>query len=391
MTMYDILHPSQPATRRQKMVTFLTHLICIGMLFVLPEILGATGKPFRSVPTLRYGVYCKTLIFIGVFYLNYCIIIGRSFERKWFAWRLIGYNLVVTAVALTLFWLISVWMQPYWDEAWRIRQAAKGLKVTVTTTTHTSQGLLHWLKFFSRDFVMVVLTIALSMALKLSDTWIRISRREEQLESARRSEELKHLKSQLNPHFLFNTLNSIYALIAVSPTQAQDAVHELSGMLRYVLYDDRREVELSRELSFIENYVKLMALRMPSSLRLDCRLNAGEDGKDPVAPLLLIPLVENAFKHCNTAAAGASISITVTTGGGVLTAEILNTVSPADNGQPKTETKKDGQSSRQVKAGGIGLQNLRRRLHLIYEDRASLVTGTTPEGLYSARLVIPLK
>lgn len=368
---------------RERFLRFLTHLICIGMLFILPEILNSMGKPFRTVPELRWGVYAKALVFIGVFYANYCFIIGRSFEKKRFVWRLVGYNLVVIAVALVLFKLISVWMQPYWDEAWRIRQAAKGIVVEATRSKPQPQGFVHWLNFYARDFAMLVLTIGLSTALKLSDAWLKLSRRSEQLVAARRQEELQNLKSQLNPHFLFNTLNSIYALIAVSPLKAQDAVHELSGMLRYVLYDDRKTVELDKELSFIRNYVKLMELRLPPSTTLECDLDSGGQGNAAVPPLLFIPLIENAFKHGNTGEPGAVIRLSVRVAEGMLTCSTVNSVRPASD--PVTR-----QADGHAKKGGIGLQNLRRRLQLIYGEKASLVTSCRG-GLFEAVLTIPLR
>lgn len=372
-----------PRRGRERFVRFLTHLICIGMLFILPEILNSMGKPFRTVPELRWGVYAKALVFIGVFYANYCFIIGRSFEKKRFVWRLVGYNLVVIAVALVLFKLISLWMQPYWDEAWRIRQAAKGIVVEATRSKPQPHGFVHWLNFYARDFAMLVLTIGLSTALKLSDAWLKLSRRSEQLVAARRQEELQNLKSQLNPHFLFNTLNSIYALIAVSPTKAQDAVHELSGMLRYVLYDDRKTVELDRELSFIRNYVKLMELRLPPSTKLECDLDSGGEGNAAVPPLLFIPLIENAFKHGNTGEPEAVIKLSVVVSGGVLTCSTVNSVRSAHDSSPR-------QTEGQVKKGGIGLQNLRRRLQLIYGEKASLVTSCSG-GLFKVVLIIPLR
>ena len=377
----NILQPSPGSqTRREKAVRFLTHLICLGMLFILPEILNSMGKPFRSVPELKIGVYAKALVFIAVFYVNYCFIIGRSFERKRFAWRLIGYNIVVIAASMVLFRLISFWMEPYWEEAWRIRQAAKGI-VEAARSKPRHYGLLHWLNFYARDVVMLVLTIGLSIALKLSDTWLRLSRKSEQLVAARRQEELQNLKSQLNPHFLFNTLNSIYALIAVSPPKAQDAVHELSGMLRYVLYDDRQVVELSRELSFIENYVKLMGLRLPASTRLECDVDAGSMANAPVPPLLFIPLVENAFKHGNTGEAGAIIKVEIKADGQRLNCTTVNSFRRTDGDSPR--------SGKTAKSGGIGLHNLRRRLQLIYGNLASMETYRE-EGLFKATLSIPL-
>lgn len=366
--------------RRERIVRFMTHVICLGMLFVLPELLSSTGKPFRSVPELKLGVYAKSLVFILVFYINYYFIIGRSLKRKRTVWNMIGWNLVVIGASLAVLWLISRWMQPYWDEAWRIRQVAKGITNPVRHHHHAPDWI-DILKFFSRDFVMIVLTIGLSVALKLSDTWVHFSRRTERLQAARRQEELQNLKSQLNPHFLFNTLNSIYALIAVSPPKAQNAIHELSRMLRYVLYDNRQEVELERDFDFVRNYVTLMQLRLPSSTILDCTIDAGEYGQQPIAPLLFIPLIENAFKHGVTGAPGSRIEISLRAIQGEV---ICTTTNPSDD-KPGT-----GCTRASSTTGGIGLQNLRRRLQLIYGKNATLETSSE-NGIFRSRLIINLK
>lgn len=121
------------------------------------------------------------------------------------------------------------------------------------------------------------------------------SRRE--LEKSRAEAELQNLKSQLNPHFLFNTLNNIYSLIAFSPERAQEAVHDLSRLLRYVLYDSSQPmVPLEKELDFIRNYVELMRIRLPEHVKLTTDISAATP-ETQVAPLLFISLIENAFKH----------------------------------------------------------------------------------------------
>ena len=144
----------------------------------------------------------------------------------------------------------------------------------------------------SRDVVMLILVIGFATALRLGDKWLKLDRRRQDLVNMQREEELKNLKSQLNPHFLFNTLNSIYALIAISPTKAQEAVHELSRLLRYVLYDTSATVSLKQELAFIDNYVSLMKLRLSSAIRLNVTLDAGNNETLRVAPLLFITLIE---------------------------------------------------------------------------------------------------
>ena len=109
--------------------------------------------------------------------------------------------------------------------------------------------------------------------------------------------ELQNLKSQLNPHFLFNTLNNIYSLIAFSPEKAQEAVHDLSRLLRYVLYESSQPfVSLEKDFDFLRNYVELMRIRLPKHVELKTNIVASSPGT-LIAPLLFISLVENAFKH----------------------------------------------------------------------------------------------
>ncbi|MDE6283213.1 MAG: histidine kinase [Muribaculaceae bacterium] len=363
------------ATRREFVVKVMAHIIVIGMLFILPELLTSMGRPFRTVHQLRWGAFAKMLVYIAVFYVNYCFIIGRSFERKRFTWRLVGYNLIVIVVAMVLFRLISIWMESYWDEFWRIKHAGEN---TLPHKPHHT-GLLHWLNFYARDVVMTVLTIALSVALKLSDIWVSLSRRSEQLLAARKQEELLNLKSQLHPHFLFNTLNTIYALIDISPEKAQEAVHQLSAMLRYVLYDDHREVKLGQDLSFINNYVTLMALRLNPATNIECNINAGDAAGCQVAPLLFIPLIENVFKHGNTGTPGSVISISINAEGDTVVCRTVNTC--------VTESNRDLSLSKRDR--GIGLSNLSRRLQLIYGDKASLQVNRH-DNLFTATLTIPL-
>ncbi len=382
--------PTKRHTRRQLSIKYLIHIIIIGMLIILPEILTTTDKPFQSVPMLKLGIYVKALIFIAVFYINYYLIISKNLQRKWFVGRLIGYNVLTVAVSLTLFWLISNWMQPYWDEAWRIQQSSPGLSGPPHPLhRHHGQDWGHILSIFSRDFMMLILTIALSLAMRLSDTWLNLSRRAEQLTAARRQQELQHLKSQLNPHFLFNTLNSIYALIAISPTKAQNAVHELSSLLRYVLYDNSDEVEVQRELKFIESYVQLMALRLSPSTTLETYFDIGNMGHYKVAPLLFIPLVENTFKHCNLGSQGARISID----GRIIDNKVIFKTANTCQPNQKTDeiiTNQNSSKDQTEKSGGIGLVNLRRRLLLIYGNKASITTNLT-DNVFSTELIIPLQ
>lgn len=168
--------------------------------------------------------------------------------------------------------------------------------------------------------------------------------------------ELHWLKNQLNPHFLFNSLNNISSLTQIDPDQAQEAIMQLSDMLRYALYESNKPlVPLADEAEFMQNYVSMMRLRYSDSTKIEADFVTGS-GQPLVAPLLFISFVENAFKHgvSNSQPSYVGIRLEVSADG-QLTFTCRNT------NFPKPATDRSG--------SGIGLENTRRRLDLLYPDR----------------------
>ena len=178
--------------------------------------------------------------------------------------------------------------------------------------------------------------------------------------------ELKFLKSQVNPHFLFNSLNNIYTLTLLHDEKAPESLLKLSGMLRYMLYDSETEaVPLGREIEYLRNYIALRALKDSRGLNVTARLDESRPAL-PVAPLLLIPFVENAYKHSRVEDLEQGyIRIDLTTTAGDINFTVENSVpaipSPVDH------------------VGGIGLDNVRKRLELLYPDRHELTVLPEPE------------
>lgn len=171
--------------------------------------------------------------------------------------------------------------------------------------------------------------------------------------------ELEALKAQVHPHFLFNTLNNLYALTRRQAPEAPNVVLRLSNLLSYVLYEcNAPEVPLNQEIQFLKNYVALEQLRYGD--RLDVSLNfTGDIHGQKIAPLLLIPFLENAFKHGTSEQLDQSwISLNLAVEGHTLTFQLLNSRDP------------DGDETHLL--GGIGLQNVRKRLDLLYPDRHDL-------------------
>lgn len=349
-------------SHRQTVARFISHLLVITMLFVLPELVMAFAMPHKhSIPGIP-GFYIKSAVFVGVFYINYYYIISRTLAAEPVnIWRFIGLNSLVLVVGLLASHGIGeAFMRGDGPEE-RHHDA------------HEMYSIARFASQLIRDAVMIILTIALAVALRLSDKWKMLERRHREINAAQRATELDSLKSQLNPHFLFNTLNNIYALIAINPNTAQNAVHELSQLLRYVLYENPSEIELKRELEFVQHYVSLMKLRQGDRC-VDISLNAGKYEDAKVAPMIFIALIENAFKHGNTGNTSDPIIIDIKADHDEVVCRTINKFNP---------------STRVDSAGGIGIANLRRRLQLIYEDKAQL--STQIEGdVYTSILRIPL-
>lgn len=342
----------KPQLNRSRVLTFLTHLLVISMLFVLPEVLWSLAFPWKRV---HPEFFIKALAFVAVFYVEYYGILRRvpSRSSQWGSFALKNCVLIAALLAVLYFCGFSHAKPPKNPDH-------------VSFISRNTVMLI-------RDGVMTILTIGLAVAMKLGEQWRYLESRRRELQDAQRAEELANLKNQLNPHFLFNTLNSIYALIAIAPEKAQAAVHELSRMLRYMLYENHATVPLEHEITFIRNYIELMKLRLNPALPLEVTLDGGDCSEMPVAPLIFITLVENVFKHGDTSAPYKPVTISLTASGGVVHCYTSNAIAPRSASDP----------------GGIGLTNLNRRLSLLYGDRASLKTSTS-DGRFVATLSIDL-
>lgn len=238
---------------------------------------------------------------------------------------------------------------------------------------------MEYLRFVIRDGVMMILSAGLAYAMRLSRERENVRRRELELNAEQRQIELQSLKAQLNPHFLFNTLNNIYALIGFAPERAQQALHDLSGMLRFMIYDSvSAYVPLHKEFSFISDYVELVKLRMSSSVRINCNICKIQDSSLSIAPLLLLTIVENAFKHCSPSQAGHFIEINIFENDGNLVCEVRNSVGE------KIVTDTD-----LSKNSGVGLENVRKQLNLVYPGKHSISLGKE-NGVFHAVISISL-
>lgn len=210
----------------------------------------------------------------------------------------------------------------------------------------------------------------LTTLIKLSKSWVVL----QQVEKEKLSIELNSLKAQVNPHFLFNSLNSIYSQALAKSDDTADTVLELSNLLRYMLYEVGEDlVPLNKEVEMLENYIALQKLRVEDTAHVSFHVK-GELDEVKIAPLLVFPLVENAFKHGlkgDSEDAFVKIDLNV---GAHITFEISNNLGQVD----------DMEAGKYV---GIGLENVKRRLKLIYPNRYELSIQPT-DNEFHVKLVI---
>ena len=224
------------------------------------------------------------------------------------------------------------------------------------------------------SFLMISLLInVMAIAFALS---IRYMMRQQERKQKEVEAELAWLKNQINPHFLFNTLNNISSLAQIDGEETQEAIMQLSDLLRYAMYETNKpKVKLDGEVEFMRNYINLMKLRCNEMTTVNSQFSI-VNAQLEVAPLLFISLIENAFKHGMNSNAPATIDICLEQQDDTLVFTCDNTNNPKPT--------KDRSGS------GIGLENTRRRLDLLYPGRYTWEQAITPENIYHVNISIRL-
>jgi hypothetical protein len=233
------------------------------------------------------------------------------------------------------------------------------LSYKVVYPLYYPEGLQHSLFYPPKTIIEtfgVYSVVAIVVVIHLVRKWYATQQERQQLQNEKLEAELKYLKAQVHPHFLFNTLNNLYSLTITDSKKAPDVVYKLSQLMSYMLYESNKSfVPLQNELDYIENYITLEKIRYEE--RLDVSLNVLSDVKRVhIAPLLILPFVENSFKHGFSNDIGkvwVHIDILINAGQLII----------------KVENSKGGNEGT---TSGIGLSNVRKRLELIYKDQYDL-------------------
>ncbi|AHJ99253.1 sensor histidine kinase [Hymenobacter swuensis] len=320
----------------------------------------------------------------ALFYLTWSWLIPRTLGRA----RVVQYVLLAALLVLPYAALIG-WVTTQTTRkgvqisAYRVTTSRPGKKSVTTVVSGRKAGPDApevWMRILSSGIVGVFI-IGSSSALRVTGDYIRGQRNRREMERQQLLTELAMLKTQINPHFLFNTLNNIYSLTSRKSDKAPEAVLRLAEIMRYLLYESSTDtVPLSREVAHLSSFLDLQRLRLSASAQEAIRFEVEGTSPDcahPIAPLLLLPLVENAFKHGDLTARPVAVHISLLLASdGLLRFSVLNHVAPAD---AERELPKQ--------PGGVGLVNLHRRLELLYPGRYALDVQTPP-GQHLVTLVL---
>jgi two-component system, LytTR family, sensor histidine kinase AlgZ len=225
-------------------------------------------------------------------------------------------------------------------------------------------------EYLYRDrFVVQIIFSNLSIVLfvsllRFAADWLDLQTTRKEIEKEKLTAELNFLKAQVNPHFLFNTLNNLYYLAYSKSENTTEVIEKLSAMMRYMIYDSNYpQVHLSKEIEYMQNYISLEKLRLSDKVKIQFNIE-GDIDNARITPLILITFLENAFKHGVTNTAKESwIAINLNCAGNKLSFSVANSKPPT----PRTDEK-----------SGIGLQNVKRRLELSYPGKYHLSMTDMP-------------
>ncbi|MEE1884237.1 sensor histidine kinase [Pedobacter flavus] len=309
-------------------------------LIGIPYFIGLWRDMELTLRNVFLQVAYPSVIALSTFYINYFILIPQLIKKqsKYLLYLLSLFLLLVIVVGVKMGFLYMFHDILNLEPDGRFKE---------------NQVLYYFIfSVFITGFLLVF-----SLLLKLTIDWFSNERVQRNLETEKREMELQFLKSQLNPHFLFNSLNNIYSLAYQKSDKTAGAILKLSEIMRYMIYESNdRMSDLSKEVEYLQSYIDLHKLRFKDGGAIKLTIN-GEISGQQIVPLILISFIENAFKHGVANDPEDPILINIIANQKILHFSVKN---------------KKNKDNYKDKVGGVGLSNVERRLQLMYPDRYKL-------------------
>ncbi len=349
----------KPGIFRTKGIKVLLHVIVWAIFIGLPLYFISrwpVAKPFLWI------YYINAFIWGSIFYINYLYLVPEFFFRE----SRKRYYLFAVVLLIGFYFVSDFSNRMVIRKIPAVEQYRQSEMGNPPPGPHPGPPPVRALKDPFRRVHMVnyfptaLFLMFLSLGLKVLERQSQIEELSKEIEKEKLNSELAFLKNQISPHFFFNTLNNIYSLIGINQNDSQEAVLKLSKLMRYLIYDSEKgNTMLSHEIEFMKNYIDLMKLRMSDRVALN--VSFPEEYADRnIQPLLFIPFIENAFKHGISYREKSFIDIEMKAESSSIAFKCSNSL----HGKTEKETENE--------RGGIGLENVRKRLDLLFPGRHEL-------------------
>lgn len=340
---------------QQRKQIFYLHLSfwCLYFSFFFYQI---TGGRHGNEPNMVLAVWDATthvLLMAFIAYLNYFIFLPRFLEH-----RQVGRFLVEFLVPFALIVAGHIWLKRY-------------------IYSEGERGFVHSGRFVIHHSLTTLFIVIFVGMLKFVEDWFDLQAKKKEIENERLNAELRFLKAQINPHFLFNTLNNLYYLAFTNSPNTTTVIEKLSQMMRYMIYDSNQtKVPLNKEIEYMKNYISLEQLRLNDQIPI-CFEVEGNTDQQLIVPFIFITFLENAFKHgVSGTFEGAWVHVRIVVEGKECTYTVKNSKPPKRKGEG-------------LEKSGIGLQNVQRRLELSYPGAYTLQVDDQPDS-YAVQLQLTL-
>ena len=343
------------AVFQKKSLQFMLHcLVWLGLL-AFPLLLVQSESRFNM--RMLNNIWTSTFMSMIVYYVNYGWLVDRMAFKK----RILPFVII----NLLLFTSVS-----YLGEFIHFLTSPPHVNKKPNDNLRSFYNI-----YFYREYIIYAMVTGIAIAIKIGQRLSRSETERKRLETENLKSEITLLKYQIQPHFFFNTLNNIYALIGKSPAEGQQAIHRLSKMMRYILYENNTDhISLEKEIEFLKNYNLLMQLRLTPNTKTDIHYPDDIAGIE-VPPLLFISLLENAYKH---GVSNSEVSF-IRNEMEICNNQLVFTVENSMHNQSKLED---------LTQSGIGIKNMKKRLDIIYGVNYTL-NLTEKNGTFRAQLTIP--
>lgn len=362
-----------PYRNNKKIVTFIAHVAAWICFFALPYLVFFPRMREFNISNHQLAtIVCNNVFLVLFYYLNTLLLIPKFLAReKWL--------LYVLSIVASLF--IFLYLP---------RQIATLIAEPEVFNPNNREfirnpaytGKKHFLGMMRGgnrpvadpyNTVLFLLVFTMGTSISVIQRWRKTEQTRKETENEKLNTELSFLKSQVNPHFFFNTLNNIYSLAVVRSEMTAPTVMKLSAIMRYILTETQRDlVPLYNEVEFIHNFIDLQKVRLTDKVILNF-LTEGDIETLLIAPLLFIPFVENAFKYGVSTKESSNINIEIKTEENKILFTVVNYIVPSENNLMENT--------------GIGINNVKRRLELMYPGKHTLTT-TQKDNYYSVHLEI---